>query len=375
MTVIPLPRRARPSPRHRPSNVVLYGATGYTGRLLLEEARRARLPITVAGRDAARVSALARAASVPFASASVSDASALDAMLRGATVLLNAAGPFSRTAAPLMAAALRAGVHYLDVTGELDVFLRAVELDAAARRARVMLMPGAGFDVVPSDCLALTVARQLPGATALHLGIAGLRQLSRGSARTLVQHVARPIRARRDRRVVPLAPAPAGRDFDLDGERRRFLAIDWGDVVTAYYTTGIPNVTTYFEATPALRAALLSRSPSAALLGLAPARACLEAMTRFLPAGPSAEQRAAARVVLVAEAEAPSGARASAQLVTGDVYEFTARAAVSIAAKVSRGDWEPGFQTPARVFGSELAASLPGVVSQAPELGGPELGG
>jgi short subunit dehydrogenase-like uncharacterized protein len=342
--------------------VVLYGATGYTGRLVIAEAQRWGLELILAGRDAQRVSLLAEAARLSFRVAEVNDPHALEKLLEGAGVLLNAAGPFSMTAPPLIAAALRAGVHYLDVAGELDVFSHAAELDQRARDADVMLMPGVGFDVVPTDCLAAYVARKLPRAHQLHVGISGLRYMSRGSARTLAQHLGRPIRARRSGGLVALQTGATEHYFDFGVGLRCGCAVDWADVVTAYYSTGIPDVTTYFEKTPALQAGLWTRQESVYLLGLAPVRVCLELARQWLPEGPTAEQRSNARAVIVAEAKAPDGRRACARLETPEVYDFTAVCAVRIAGRVALGNWEPGFQTPSRVFGSEFVLQLPGVL-------------
>jgi short subunit dehydrogenase-like uncharacterized protein len=343
-------------------SVVLYGTTGYTGRLVLAAAQRLGLKLILAGRHPEKVARLAREAGMPSRIAEVNDPHALETLLEGVGVLLNAAGPFSRTAAPLMAAALRAGVHYLDVAGEVDVFVHAAELDRQARAADVMLMPGVGFDVVPTDCLAAYVTQKLPGTHQLHLGISGLRHVSRGSARTLVQHLGRPIRARRGGQLVTLSAAASEHYFDFGAGRRPGCAVDWGDIVSAYYSTGVPNVTTYFERTAALQAGLWARQESAYVLGLAPVRACLEIASQWLPEGPTALQRSKARTVIVAEAEAPGGRHLCARLETPDVYDFTADCAALIASRVALGSWERGFQTPARVFGSEFVLHLPDVV-------------
>jgi len=351
-----------PASRLHSASVVLYGATGYTGQLVLDELQRLGLNPILAGRDSVKVSALAATRGLRHAAVSVSDSLRLTGLLEGACVLLNTAGPFSRTAVPLMLAALKAGVHYLDVTGEVDVFSAAVELDRRAREAGVMLMPGVGFDVVPSDCLAVHLWRRLPEARSLRLGIFGLRHISRGSARTLVQHLSRPIRARRNGRLVPVPEYAREHRFDLGDGLRPACAVDWGDIVTAYYSTGISDVTTYFEATPALRAALLARDNRAYLLRTPPVQACLELATNWLPPGPTPAQRSQAHATLVAEAESESGARVCSRLQTPEVYAFTAQCAARVVAWVVQGNWEPGFQTPARVFGSEFILRLPGVV-------------
>ena len=120
---------------------------------------------------------------------SLDDPAALGAGLDGVAAVLNCAGPFSRTARPMAEACLRRGVHYLDVTGEIAVFEELASRDAEAQAAGVMLLPGVGFDVVPSDCLAAHLKRRLPSATKLALGFQAVSRLSRGTAMTMVENL------------------------------------------------------------------------------------------------------------------------------------------------------------------------------------------
>jgi short subunit dehydrogenase-like uncharacterized protein len=278
-------------------------------------------------------------------------------MLAGASVLLNAAGPFSHTALPLIRACLRAGVSYLDLSGEVDSLALAASYDARARDADTMIMPAVGFDVVPSDCLASMLAERMPQARALHIAVSGLEHFSRGSARSMAEQIGRPIRARRGGVLVRIAEREAWHSADFGHGLRAVRAVDWGDLVTAPFTTGIADVTTYFEATVALRMSLLWRHR----VLMAPAwQVWLQTITAALPEGPSARQRAAARCRLVATADGACGEHAQVACETPDAYDFSAAAACEIARRVSEGDREPGFQTPARVYGSQLLASLPG---------------
>ncbi|HKU45099.1 MAG TPA: hypothetical protein VJR89_43365, partial [Polyangiales bacterium] len=254
------------------------------------------------------------------------------------------------------AACLRARVSYLDLSGEVDVVERAAEQHAAAREAGIMLMPAVGFDVVPSDCLASLLCRSFTRPRALHFAYSGLGHFSRGSALTMLQYAGQPVRARRSGRLVSAASAllPAA---DFGAGQRALCPVDWADLASAYFSTGVANVSTYFEATPALRAALWGRSPLASIAAL-PALHPL--WGRGLPDGPSDEQRRRARCVLVAIAELEGGRRAHVRCETRDVYDFSAHAACELARRVARGDCEPGFQTPARVYGSELLAAIGG---------------
>src|SRR5579871_6203833 len=334
----------------------IYGATGYTGRLIVEQALASGLRPILGGRDRRKLDALAAGAGLEVRAAELGDPRALRAALRGARVVLNAAGPFSATLDPVSEACLAAGAHYLDITGELEVIERAAHKHEAARAAGVMLMPAVGFDVVPSDCLAAHVAGRCPGARELRMAIAGLDLVSRGSARTILERIGKGIVVRRGGRLTTLSgQAPeALADFDFGAGPRRCAAVSWGDVASAFYTTGVPDVSVYFEATAPVRLSLAWERAWGGLAGRAAA---------LLPDGPSAARRARQSIVLCAEARA-DGRTARARLRTPEVYGFTAVAAVTIAARVLGGDFEAGFQTPARVYGADFVLSLPGVARE-----------
>src|SRR4028118_1979573 len=184
---------------------LIYGATGYTGRLVVQEAVRRGLAPVLAGRDASRLVDLARPLGLETRVAPLDDPRALARALDGIQVVLNAAGPFSSTAPPVSAACLSAHSHYLDVTGEIPVFQALHQLDGAARDCGILLLPGAGFIVIPSDCLAAPVAGRLPGAHWLRLGISRSVLVSRGSARTMMELLDSGAHIRRDGRPDSLA--------------------------------------------------------------------------------------------------------------------------------------------------------------------------
>src|SRR5690606_35660895 len=170
------------------SDFLLYGANGYTGRLILERALAEGLRPLLAGRNAEEIGALAVRHGLESSVFPLDDARALEAALRETRVVLLAAGPFSRTSGPVVEACLRAGAHYLDITGEIGVFEAIAARDAEARAAGVALLPGVGFDVVPTDCLAAHLKRRLPPATRLALAFQGAGGVSRGTALTAVEN-------------------------------------------------------------------------------------------------------------------------------------------------------------------------------------------
>jgi len=342
--------------------LVIYGASGYTGRLIVEQAVARGLRPILGGRSAAPLRSLASRYRLESRVATLDDPSSLANLLEDAVVVIHAAGPFSSTAMPMMRACLRAGVHYLDITGECVAFEALALRSRESQARRCMVMPGCGFDVVASDCLARHVAGRLQGACRLAIGISGLAPPSRGSMRTMIEQAGRDVRVRRGGR---LASAP------VMSLRRRFAygngdgwsgAVTWGDVVTAFHSTGIPDIEVYFEETPAVQGMLAAGRRFGPVLQLPLAQAWLKAQADVLPEGPAAIDRAGHGCVIVAEVEARDGRTAATRLATPSAYTFTAAASSAIAARVLDGDVEFGFQTPSRVYGADFVLRLPGVI-------------
>lgn len=341
--------------------LLIYGATGYTGRLILREALSSGLHPILGGRTHATLRDLARSEGLEYRVASVGDPRAVAEMLRNVQVLLNAAGPFAATAAPLAQACIDCGAHYLDISGEFAVIDQLASLDANARRRGVMVMPGAGFDVVPSDCMAALVARRLPQARSLSIALSGLNAVSRGSAETVFVQYDQLVMVRRAGRLVRVAPGALVREFDFGQGSRRATAITWADVSSAYYTTGIPNITVYCESTPIVELGLAWNGYGGWLFGRPGWESWRRAAVRLLPEGPSSEERASGHAVVIAEAVDDLLGRVAVRLKTPEAYSFTAATSATTARRVLAGDFEAGFQTPGRVYGPEYALSLPGV--------------
>lgn len=346
------------------TDVLLYGATGYTGRLLARSARDAGLTPVLCGRSEDKLQALATDLALEYRVAGLESPGEIACALDGIGVVLNAAGPFSKTAPPLVEACLHRGIHYLDLTAEVAAIDMASQRSDEARRRDVMLMPAVGFDVVPSDCLAAHVARRSPCARRMYIGVAGLALLSRGSAKTSIEVVGEPVWVRREGALKRLPAGSLVRSFDYGDGPSSSIVISWGDVVSAYFTTGVPDITAYFQATSAIRA----HDAMVRLFGWAvpftPWRAWLHASTDLLPEGPTEEQRKQRQAVVVVEVEDDEGGVVRSRLRTPEAYTFSALSALAIASRVLAGDFEPGYQTPARVYGADFVLSLPGVVRE-----------
>jgi short subunit dehydrogenase-like uncharacterized protein len=353
-----LPHRSRRRPA---ATILVYGATGYTGSLVVRAAVRRGIRPVLAGRSDEPLVRLAAELGLEHRVATLADPSALTRMLAGIGVLVNAAGPFSETWAPLVEASLRCRVHYVDLASEVLVIESIRARGADAKRRGVALVPAAGFEVVPSDCLAAHVAARLPEATMLRLAVSGLELVSAGSARTMAHLAGRPLLVRRAGRLVTMPAGSLERMFDYGSGPAASVAVSWGDLATAFNTTGIANIDTYFEATPAVRTVVAANRFLAPLLGAPSSQATLQQMANWLPRGPDAAERNARKAVLVAEAEDPSGRVVRARLQTPEAYTLSAETAAAISAEVAAGNYEPGFQTPAGLFGADFILGFEGV--------------
>jgi len=343
------------------SAFLVYGANGYTAQLIAREAVvRGQRPV-LAGRNAEAVEAVASRLGLEHRIFALDDAAATRAGLAGMTAVLHCAGPFARTAGPMADACLEARVHYLDITGEIGVFEMLAARDTEAMAAGIMLLPGAGFDVVPSDCLAAHLHRRLPTATHLALGFHGIGRFSRGTATTIVENLHRGGVIRRGGVLLKVPAAWRTRDIDFGEGPTLAVSIPWGDVSTAYHSTGIGDIEVYTATSRRqLRLMRLSRHLAWALRSSLVQR-FLKHRIQASPPGPSDEERSQGRTLLWGEVSDKEGRRAVARLRGPEGYTFTMRTALAVVARVLAGDAPPGYQTPSLAYGPDFVLDIPGV--------------
>lgn len=339
---------------------MIYGANGYTGELIAREAvRRGHAPV-LAGRRRQAVQALADALALEARAFVLDDADMLAAEIRGHALVLNCAGPFSATAAPLMAACLDAGAHYLDITGEIAVFEHAQSLDARAREAGVVLCPGVGFDVIPTDCVAAALKEALPDATHLALGFDTRSGLSPGTAKTSIEGLAQGGKVRRDGQIVTVPLAYRVRRIDFGDGEKEAMTIPWGDVSTAYHTTGIPNIEVYIPGSPRMIASARRANLVRPLLGLAWVQKLVKAHLARTVKGPGDEQRARTPTFVWGEATNPRGRTVVARIRTANSYSLTITGVLAVVEHLLDTRPKGGAYTPARLMGADLVTRLPG---------------
>lgn len=316
--------------------LLIYGATGYTGRMAAARAKELGVNFEIGGRDADRLRTLARTLDVPYRVFTADDHP--ERSLDGIAVLMNFAGPFVRTAQALMNACIKTGVDYLDITAEINVYRLAERLEAEAAEAGVMLLPGVGWDVATTDCLAVHVAGRVSTPQSLSIALQVPGSMSRGSAMSVSEIIGAGVLSRVDGQLIA-TPDVQPREFDFGDGPVLCAPLSFGDLVTAWHSTGIPNIAMFVHIS---------------------GEAFPEGDLSLLPDGPTAEQRYAHRARAVAEVTGADGSIARSVIETVNGYSFTPLAAVEAARRVLSGERRPGFETAARLFGGGFAQSIEG---------------
>lgn len=328
---------------------LLYGATGYTGRLIARRAVAQGMRPVLAGRNAAKLLPLAAELGLEHRVFALDDATAIRRGLRGVDGVAHCAGPFARTALPMARACVETGTPYLDITGEIDVFEALYALGPRAADAGVVLLPGAGFDVVPTDCVAALLAARLPDATQLDLAFLAGGGASPGTARTALTGAADGgrIRTGGEIRSVPVGSRRVRAAFPSGA--RTVVSVPWGDVSTAYHSTGIPDVTTY----TAVPAPVLAASRA---LRLGPLRGAAAGLAGRLVRGPGERALSGSRSEVWGRARDAAGNTVTATLTGPNPYSLTADSVLRIAPRLA--ELAPGFRTPSTALGADFAGTL-----------------
>jgi short subunit dehydrogenase-like uncharacterized protein len=349
---------------HLSTTFLLYGATGYVGeaaaRLALEQGLR---PI-LAGRDASKLARLAAELGVEYRVFDLADPSQVTRGLQETSVVLHCAGPYLHTAKPMVDACLATGTHYLDITGEIPVYAAIAARDAEAKERGVMLLPGVGFDVVPTDCLAVHLKQRLPSAT--HLALAfqteGPAGLPPGTQRTVIELIPFGNRVRRNGRLETPKQITETRQIDFGQGPVQVTRLTWGDIFTAYYSTGIPNITNYAALAKSARQLLTVTAYLRPLFKLQVMRSLLELGVK---PGPSPEKRSRTITHVWGEVQDDQGRRAVSRLHGPEPgVEWTVLAALAAVQKVLSGEAPPGYQTPALAYGADFVLECAGVTRE-----------
>jgi len=340
---------------------LLYGANGYTGQLIVAEALKRGLRPVLAGRNDEIIDALAAGSGLESRVFDLDDPQATRDALEGICTVLHCAGPFSATSQQMIEACLQQHCNYLDITGEISVFANAHRQSEDATRADIVLMPGVGFDVVPTDCLAAQLVKELPAATSLTLAFKSGGRVSPGTAKTSIEGLAGGGCVRRDGKLKWVPLAWKTREIPFAGRDHIAVTIPWGDVFTAFVSTGVPDIEVYMAVPPSMVMRMKRLRMVRPLLAMQWVQNMMKRRVEKQVSGPSTEQREKSRMQLWGEVRTADGRRVTADMTTPDGYDVTVTAALGIVEYLLRNEVEGGFYTPSLLMGAGYATTLPGV--------------
>jgi len=284
------------------------------------------------------------------------------AWLKDAKILIHCGGPFIHTAKEMVEACIATNTHYLDITGEYQVFDLVQGYSDEAKNKGLMLMPGAGFDVVPSDCLASFLKSRLPSATNLQLAFVsqGDGRLSRGTSKTMIENLGEPQAVRRNGNYELKLMGTSIKEVDYGPIRQVSMGISWGDISSAFFSTKIPNIEVFAGTTKEQISKIKKMVKLSFLLKSKLVKNFLKGKIDKKPDGPSENRRTAAKMLLWGKVT-DGNSSVEARLSTTNGYTLTAQTAVLITMKVLSGNFQIGFQTPSTAYGHDLILEVEGV--------------
>lgn len=338
---------------------MIYGANGYSGKLIAQHARTQGFDPILAGRNEQSVQALAKELSLDYKVFDLSNTDVVAENLKGIEVVIHCAGPFSSTAEPMIKGCLQSKAHYLDITGEVAVFEMAKSYDQQAKDAGIVICPGVGFDVIPTDCLASQLKDMMPDATHLALGFDSKSGFSPGTAKTSVEGLSKGGRVRKDGEIIQVPLAFKTRKIDFGNGEKLAMTIPWGDVSTAHFSTNIPNIEVYIPASPNLVKKLKRMNYIRPLLGLGFVQNFMKNRIEKSVRGPSEKTRAKLNTYLWGEVKNAKGEVKTLRLECSNGYNLTMTGGVKMVEYVLKTD-KSGYQTPTTLVNNQLLKKIEG---------------
>ena len=340
---------------------LLYGANGYTAQLILRMYKDFGITPVIGGRSAEKVKSLAAQYNLDYRVFGLENAAEIQANIKEFQVVLNCAGPFSKTGRPMIEACITQKVHYLDITGEIHIFERCHKLNEKAKNAGIMLMPGVGFDVVPTDCASAMAKEKMPDATHLKIAFASIGgTMSHGTSNTMAEGMGLPGARRENGKIVTIPLGKNSMNVPFVSKDIFCMSIPWGDVSTAFYSTGIPNIETFTQSSPKTFNRLKYQQYYNWFLRLGFVRRYALNQIAKKPTGPSDARREKASMNVWVEATNAAKESVVVKLVVKEGYTFTALSALTCVKKVLEGNFITGFQTPSNAYSAQLVMEIEG---------------
>ena len=339
---------------------MIYGANGYTGRLVVDEAIKRNLSPILAGRSKS-IQALAVEKGLEYEIFDLSSIDDIALKLLNVSVLANCAGPFSATAKYMIPACIKSKTHYIDITGEISVYDYAHSKHKEAISSKVVLCPGVGSDVIPTDCLAVYLKDKCPDAT--HLSMAWATKgskPSKGTAKTAVEGLVHGGKVRQNGKIIEVPIAYKERIIDFGFGELNTMTIPWGDIFTAYHSTNIPNIEFYFSRSHKKVESLRRQLKYFRFLKIRWIMNFIKKRIDKVWKPNTAEERADSKSYFWGEVINPNGEKVIGRFSTSDGYDLTASGTVEVAQYLLDDIDQAGYFTPTSLIGKELIEKMPG---------------
>jgi len=346
------------------SNLLIYGAYGFVGRAITNLAVRRGFRPILAGRSHQRVKEQADGLGLDYQVFELRDKERFTKALKDVRVVLNCAGPYIYTYQSMLEACLETGTHYLDISGEIQVYQEISKKDELAKEKGIILLPGAGFDVVPTDCLAVHLHKRLPTATSLTLAFQtiGPARIPPGTASTLIEILPQGNLLRQNGKLIQAASGEKSRMVNFGDGAIKAIRITWGDIFTAYHSTGIPNIENYIVIEDELAKLLKTAHRYKYLLKSKTLRNTLK---KFIPTGSTIDERTLSFTKVWGEVKDPQGRKAVTRLYGPEAsVDWTADCALLSIEKVLKNNFKAGYQTPGSAFGPDFVMECNEVVRE-----------
>lgn len=340
---------------------LIYGASGYTGKLIAELSVKKGLKPVLAGRTESKIKPLAQKFGLEYLVFGLNNIEEVVQNIAKFPLVLNCAGPFSRTAKPIVEACLLAKTHYLDITGEIEVFELIKSYDLKAKNSGIIMMPGVGFDVVPTDCMAKYLKNKLPDSTHLELAFISVGgSISHGTVTTMIENLGQKGYEREDKIIILKPTGYDGKWINFGSIKQFAMTIPWGDISTAYTTTGIPNIKTFAGASKSAYYLMKLQFLFNPILRTKFVKNLLQKYVDDKITGPNEHHFQNGKSLIWGKVSNAKGETEEGRIETLEGYRLTAEASVLITQKVLELEGISGYKTPAGLFGHELILEIEG---------------
>ena len=336
------------------NKILIYGANGYTGKLITKEAKAKGIKVELAGRNETAIKALANENDYPYHIIELNETNKLEHLIKDINTVIHCAGPFSETAIPMVEACIKTKTNYLDITGEIWVFEDIMKYHEQAQKAGIALIPGVGFDVVPTDCLAGYLKKKLPSGTSLELAFVGSKTgMSRGTAVTMAKNISKGGFIRENGKIKNVPLAYKIKEFKFSHRNQWCMTIPWGDLMTSYHQTQIPNIKVFSGASLKMINKIKKYRNLKFLLGIGWIQKLVRRKIENSVTGPNEENLKTGKTYVLGEIRDEAGSSFKAELITPEAYFLTAKTALSSALKLENSN-KTGYLTPSQAFGIDF---------------------